>query len=104
MKLDWRNVIENLIYIIAIGTMLIISNNVTIARFEPMIDAAIKQETTAIKNEFRTEIKKLKAKDGAAVDLQISPDLDNKAQTIIEKDSNAPKKKGFFGRLFGGKD
>lgn len=104
MKLDWSNVIENLIYIIAIGVMMIISNNVTIAGFEPMIDTAIKQETTAIKNEFRTEIKKLKAKDGATVDLQVNPDVDNKAQTNITKDSTTSKKRGIFARIFGKKD
>lgn len=110
--MNWRNVAENLgialigVLFGSILTFFIIkeSNKALTAQLRPVIEQAIAKETTSIKNEFKTEIKKLKAKDGATVDLQVDPKVDNKAQTNIVKDSITPKKKGFLGRLFGKKD
>lgn len=97
--LNWKNIIENCIYILLIGTMMIVMAYVVVGQFDGMVQQAIAKETTSIKNEFKTEIKKINAKKGAVVELTTSPDVDNKAQTNIVKDS-IPEKKGFFKRIF----
>lgn len=100
MKISWPNVIENSIYIILIGVLVIISNQVTIANFEGMVQASIAKETTKIENTFETEIKKLKAKHGGTVDVHVKPAIDNKAQTVVQKDS-VPHKRTFWQKIWG---
>ena len=110
MIMNWKNTAENLL-IALIGilfgaalTYVIITqtNKNMVAQLRPVIEQAIAKETTSIKNEFATEIKKLKAKKGSTVELQIDPTLDNKAQTNIKKDS-MPEKTNFLKRWFGKK-
>ena len=100
---NWTNVIENLIYIAFIGFIMIINTYVIIGQFEGMMETAIAKESTSIKNEFNTKINKLKARNGATLEFDITPRIDNEATTVIVKDS-IPEKKGFFKRLFGKKD
>lgn len=100
--INWRNVLENLINQVINGILMIIMAYVIIGQFEGMMQEAIAKNTTEIKNEFNTEIKKLKAYSGSKINLTTSPTIDNKAQTIITKDS-VPEKKGFFKKLFGKK-
>lgn len=101
--INLKNVLENLIYIAAIGILLIVNNRVTIGRFEGMMEAAVAKHTTSILNEYNTDIKKFKAHKGSTVDFQIKPVTDNTATTIIVNDS-IEDKPGFFKRLFGKKD
>ncbi|WP_228235930.1 hypothetical protein [Allomuricauda sp. M10] len=100
--LNWKNIVENTIYIALIIAGMTINNKVTISEFEGMVQSAIQKETTKIENTFQTEIKKLKSRDGGTIDLKVNPEIDNKAQTIVTKDS-VPEKEGFFKRLFGKK-
>lgn len=109
--MNWKNVAENLgialvgVVFGAILTYVTItqSSKMLVSQLRPVIEQAIAKETTAITNEFKTEIKKLKSRNGGTVELNISPDIDNKAQTISTKDS-VPEKEGFFKRIFGKKD
>lgn len=109
--MDFKNVAENLAIALigvvfgAVLTFVIItqSNKALSKQLTPIIEQAIAKETTAITNEFITEIKKLKSKDGGTVELNITPDIENDAQTIIEKNDTLPSKPGFFKRLFGSK-
>lgn len=111
--MNFKNVAENLVIVligIVFGSVLTFymitqSNKALGKQLTPIIQQAIAKETTAITNEFITEIKKLKSKNGGNVELIITPDIDNKAQTNITKDSLPEKEKtGFFKRLFGKKD
>jgi len=104
--MNWNNLIENAIYIALISLALIVNNYVIIGRFEGMVNEAIAKETTSIKNEFRTEIKKLKNRNGEVV-LETEPILEN---TIGQTDDSltAPnqkptKKPGLLKRIFGSK-
>ncbi|TLP81360.1 hypothetical protein [Maribacter sp. ACAM166] len=109
--MNFKNAAENLLIALigvvfgCILTFFIItqSNKALSKQLTPIIEQAIAKETTAITNEFITEIKKLKSRGGSTVELNITPDIKNKAQTITTKDS-LPEKKGFFKRLFGKKD
>lgn len=92
MKQWLLNIAENAFYIILISAAMIVSNKVTISGFEGMVQEAIAKETTKIENTFETEIKKLKAKNGGQVDLDIRPVIDNKAQTNINQDSTEVKR------------
>lgn len=105
--MNWKkNLIENLIYIVAFGLILIANNYMVIGQFEGMVNAAIAKESTAINHHFQTEIKKLKAKRGE-VDLTVRPKLDSEITNNVVNDSVTPdleKRKGFFKRLFGRKN
>ena len=109
--MNWKNVAENLgIALIGVlfGSVLTYftitqANKALTAQLRPVIEQAIAKETTAITNEFKTEIKKLKAKGASTIELTVEPEIENKAQTNIEKDSAKNDDRGFFGRLFGKK-
>lgn len=112
--MNFKNVAENLAIALvgvvfgAVLTFFTItqSNKALSNQLTPIIKQAIEKETTAITNEFITEIKKLKSKNGGNVELVITPDIDNKAQTVKTEtttNDSLPEKPGFFKRLFGKK-
>lgn len=106
--MDFKNLAENLIIVLisalvggGIGYMASTqANKQTIELLRPTIEEAIRKETTSITNEFKTEIKKLKTRNGET-SIDIEPNFDN---TIKQStDSIKPKKKGLLKRLFGSK-
>lgn len=124
--MNFKNVAENLAIALigvvfgAVLTFFTItqSNKALSNQLTPIIKQAIEKETTAITNEFITEIKKLKSKNGGTVELVITPEIENQAQTI-KNDNTKPQKtkvqtniakdtlqqkEGFFKRLFGKKN
>ncbi|MFV9549672.1 hypothetical protein [Algibacter sp. PT7-4] len=100
--MSWRNVIENSIYIVLISIALIVNNKIIVSEFDGTIQAAIEKETTKIENHFLTEIKKLKAKNGASSVIETYPKIDNEI-TNTKIHNNKPKdsvKKWFISRWF----
>lgn len=105
--INYKNTTENLLIVIfgvLVGGAVAYfaatqANKQTILALRPVIEEAIRKETTSITNTFKTEIKKLKARKGAAVNVSVDPVLDNEANTSIKKDSLS-KKRGFFSRIF----
>jgi hypothetical protein len=83
--MNFKNVIENLIYIFAMGAILIVSNYFIIKAQQDAFIEAINKNTTEISNTF-DKIKTNKS----TLDL----DLDNKAQTNIN--DSIKKSKKFF--------
>ncbi len=81
--MNFKNVTENLIITIVValvsGTIgywaSVASNTITIELLRPTIEEAIRKETTTISNEFKTEIKKLKAKQDANVIIETTPEV-----------------------------
>lgn len=99
MKINWGNIIENAInQIVTFLGITILGYYVLV----PVLKETIQKETTKIENTFQTEIKKLKSRDGGTVDFRIDPEIENNAQTNVNKDS-VPEREGFFKRLFGKK-
>lgn len=113
--INFKNLAENLIIVIVaallgglIGyTASTKANKQTVELLRPTIEQAIRKETTQISNSFKTEIRKLKTKNGTT-DFVISPKLDNTIEepqdTTSRVEEKKPEEKGFFGRLFGKKD
>ena len=112
--MNFKNLAENLIIVIvavAVGGYVGYSaskeaNKQTIVLLTPTITEAIKKETTAIKNEFNTEIKKVKNRKGELT-LDVEPIIDNQIKQKQIRDTTAqdvvkqpPKEKTWFGRLF----
>ena len=111
--MNLKNILENIIYIIATA---IISTTLTykatslayekaggqvLAAFVPMIEKKFEEATTKIENNFKTEIKKLKNKNGVAeitytpkIESVITQPLDTILSPIPIK---KPKKKRFLG-------
>jgi|AntAceMinimDraft_18_1070375.scaffolds.fasta_scaffold01941_12 hypothetical protein len=83
--MNFKNVIENLIYIFAMGAILIVSNYFIIKAQQDAFIEAINKNTTEISNTF-DKIKTNKS----TLDLN----LDNKAQTNIN--DSIKKSKKFF--------
>lgn len=103
--MNWKNLLENLIYIAAIGIIIMANNYIIIGGFENMVNEAIAKETMAINHSFQTEIRKLKAKHGE-VEFDIRPNLDSKIaieQTADTLQDTGDKREGIFKRLFGKK-
>jgi len=109
--MDFKNLAENLIIVlisavIGGGIGYIAStkaNKQTIELLRPTIEEAIRKETTSITNEFKTEIKKLKTRNGETV-IDTKPIIENRIkQTKDSLPNQTTQKKGFFKRLFGSK-
>lgn len=116
MKVNWRNIAENLIItLISVMVGVFIGYKVSVKTSEVMLESlkttielAIKKETTSITNQVRTEIRKIKSNKSGEIDLIIDP---NTSSTINQtKDSTnlypiitSPKERGFFKRLFNSK-
>lgn len=114
--MNFKNLAENLIIVIVAafvgGTIGYYAstnaNKQTVELLRPTIEEAIRKETNQISNTFKTEIKKLKTKNGQS-QIEIKPVLENEIDqdTIVEDSlslATPEKKKGFFNRLFGKKD
>ncbi len=87
--INYKNVIENIIYITVIAVLITGSNFFVIKAQQDVMLSAINKQTTSITNEF----KKIKNKKGESINLNI----DNKAQTIFIPDYDTiPEKKGLF--------
>ena len=96
MTFDFKNLAENLIYIISallVGGLIgfssaNVSNKQTTDQFLehviPIFEDAVKKETNKIQNTFKTEFKKAKVKNGA-LQIDYKPEIDNGIS--IEKDS-----------------
>jgi ribonuclease HIII len=111
--MNFKNLAENLIIVIVAVTIggyvgykaSKESNKQTIQLLTPAIMEAIKKETTAIKNEFNTEIKKVKNRKGVLT-LDVKPIIDNQIKQKNTRDTTAqnvvqePKKTNWFKRLF----
>ncbi len=106
--MNFKNLSENLIivFVTAIASGMVgyfastFSNKQTVKLLRPTIEQAIRKETTSISNEFRTEIKKLKAKKGGAATLEVTPNLESE---IVSKDSTViqtANQKSWLKRIF----
>lgn len=108
--MDFKNLSENLIILLisalvggGIGYMASTqANKQTIELLRPTIEEAIRRETTSITNEFKTEIKKLKTRNGVTT-LDIEPNFDNTIEQSTDSIQPKTKKKGLIKRLFGSK-
>ena len=109
--LNFKNLSENLIITVVVMVASTFAGYwISIKSAERMLDnqksiieEAIRQETTSITNEFKTEIKKLKVKKDGVVDLVTTPEIHSEAATVRYQDADtviADKKPGFFKRLF----
>lgn len=95
--MNFKNLAENLIITIVVGLLCgvigyyssIYSNKTTIQLLRPTIEEAIRKETTHISNEFKTEIKKLKAKKDSKIILETTPDIKSNLKP-------AKKRRGWF--------
>ncbi len=104
--MNWKSFFQKLLLRLVNGGLIIIAMVVTIQQFEGIIEKAIEKDTTEIRHEFQTEIKKLKTKNGE-VDLTVSPKLDSEISIKHSGDTLKPienKRKGIFKRLFGNKN
>lgn len=83
--MNFKNLAENLIITIVVALVSgfigywssIKTNTTTIELLRPTIEEAIRKETTHISNEFKTEIKKLKAKKDSKVILETTPEVNS---------------------------
>jgi hypothetical protein len=119
--MNWENSTENLVVSIlaffagAFTCYLVMSKTVEstttliLEKNNEVIMTALKRETTSIKNEFKTEIKKLKNRKGELT-LDVKPIIENQinqkeVNTNIQDTIPEPEeKKGWLGRLFSKKN
>lgn len=115
--INWKNTAENLIIaLIGVIAGVAIGYYVSVKAAEAMLDnqkeiivEAIRKETTSIKNEFNTEIKKLKNRKGELT-LDVKPVIENQIEqngdtiSVTQPPPEPKKKRGFLGRLFGKKN
>lgn len=119
--MNWKNSTENLGISIAaflagaLVCYLVMSRTVAsttsliLEKNNEVILEALKRETTSIKNEFNTEIKKLKNRKGELT-LDVKPIIENQIEqngdtiSVTQPQPEPKKKRGFLGRLFGKKN
>lgn len=108
--MNFKNTAENLLIVIictSLGGVIgynasHIGNRQTIELLRPIIEQAIAKETSAITNEFKTEIAKLKSKKGSEATLVVTPQIDSELTSEITKNDTIEKeKRGIFKKIFG---
>lgn len=100
------NTIENLIIITLISGIMIYANiqttKSTVKSLEPVLIEGMRKETNAIRNEFKTEIRKLKTSKKSEATIILTPQYESgmevKTDTIQAKSEpkNKKKEKGFL--------
>ncbi|WP_435138904.1 hypothetical protein [Formosa sp. A9] len=116
--MNWKNTAENiLILLLGILVGVVIGYKVSVTTAEKMLDnqkalieQAIQKNTTAINNKVTNEFSKIKASKSEPINIIIKPDSNNAIEAIevnqhLQDSTPVPEpKKGFFRRLFGGKN
>lgn len=104
MKINFKNLAENLIIVIVAGLLGgyigFKSALGGIKAQQPIIEQAIQKNTSEISNTFQNEFKKIKNKKGESINIIIDPSTNS----IISNDSTqtvtVSERKGLFKRLF----